>query len=376
MSDFLCGEMLEIDEIDGSNIYFKAKQWDAPLFNSFTLSDYIANDTRTQIYQLSFITGEQSDGRFMVTTAGDISTWVADDRAMCKVGSSISIYPTVATCKAPMATDGSDRMLVGYSTTDNNTRWAEVLNSTATTNCWNISGILSDHTIVFSANKTFYYLWGDLSAQTQQVVISNLHIIGKEHGIIYNDTSASNHGILIERCIIDSSIYGLFSQTSTDVIDIHSCLFVRQMGQTITANSASLTILNCLFLVAYKTYNLSDAAATITNCLEINSANVSSGMAGATINTSYYVGTYGSGTKKTIEELKVWNLNSKDGRPQIYDPIDETSPLYTDGTAGVVTEDIHGRTVAAGVKMIGASLPFEFTAASSGKSGTFNNPFN
>lgn len=350
--DFICGYPPKVT-ISGQTITWAAGEWDRPLFESFTTSDYVAFVVGSEAtFQISSNDGEQADGAYDITVTGDISGYVSGtDMALPKVGSAVNHYTTLPTCKAAM--DGiSDRMLICYSDTAKNSHWGPVdlINGSAS---YNPYGTLPNSGISITTN-IFCQFSGDLSA-IADIGITNITLYGINNRIIYYVSTVDITGTMtVSRCRFMGASRGIQNANiPADKLVIESCHFEGHHAQGVNTFS-DILINNCVFANG-STINLNGTTSTLTNCLLIDTELQNHGL--STFTTC--LDTLGVASAAiTLDEMKTWATEAYDGPTHNYYPASDLSPLVGTGTDCGATHDIHGRAFTSGSYPIGASLLF------------------
>lgn len=255
-------------------------------------------------------------------------------------------YTTLAAAFA--AANDMDNLQLYYANATKRRTFFENI-SNGTTKGVSLEGMLADRQVGLVTNDDFYYVNGDMSGISSQLVIQNLRIRNfsagnlSNNGITWRDTVGGGEGFRITNCEIGGFALGIYPrQGDANVVQVDNCL-IHTCGTGIYATMAAkvyyTTVVRCGEGIENNsvagTYTNVVAADNITDWKELTNATVTYCCSGdATLNGVGSNNIY----SKTMDDLKWWGDQAT---AQAHDwRIVDTSDLVGAGTpvAGLTTD--------------------------------------
>jgi hypothetical protein len=234
-------------------------------------SHYIFNYTRTAVSAITAKGGTSAGGYWFDTSlnyAG--STWVNTDRCIPQRQAAINSYTAEVTCFNAMA--AGDYMLKCRSTTAESPTWPVSLGNV--TKCVSIIGTEPNQQIRQSSSDIYYYMQGDLSANTIQTEIENLFISQHYSAIddgfrIVPTAGKASAGTIFRDILFYGCEFGLYigSNQTANTIEMHNCMGILTQYPFYPAVPAKFY--NCTSWCGSTAFANGSLANTWTNCLSL-----------------------------------------------------------------------------------------------------------
>ena len=281
------------------------------------------------------------------------------------------------------AASNNDNIRFYYADGNKNRMWqGQSLSHALTTKFVNAEGMLDDRQVTFCPIGTgihWYYLGGDLSAGTTQLVLKNLTLLGWYADVRWNNTggAGTGGGFKLENVLSIGSVYHAYLQGGEDDFDFLNCCFVGgDRFPQVTTNAQDFTATNCTIIGMdhVRAYN---AVGTFINCV-FDACDFATLTNSVFTNCVFTVADPGAGTRtdchysKTFEDLAYWGDEMVDaGGAQAEDyRVTTDSFLCGEGTnTGAPATDCDGNSRANPPTVgwhEGTSNPFEYPAAAAG----------
>jgi len=357
MADFILGQP-PVVTFTGTTITFTEDELDPALADSMTTSDYVVFTTTTPAtFAIATAPVQQADGTWDVVITGSLAAYTSGvDRAMVKVGSSVSAYTVMATAIAAM-NGTTDRLLVCYADTSDNLAWVNSTIASSTGSGYSVSGVLPYAKIQLISHNDFYTMTGDMSSVVNVVLDNFTWYAGNGGNAIHYAPSTDLTGTFTIRRIkvVPGRGWCILNQGGNNKMQIFWCEFPG--GYTALNLDAITALENCTF--AFANIDWQNLANTAKNCQFICCNHITAGSVVPTtcLDTAGTIGDSG-----TLAAMKTWFTESSEGAPQIYFPAKSDSSLLGSGTNGSYAYDINGKAVSNGSYPIGCSLQFNMVA--------------